>query len=224
MSFELVGVALGALLTILVFSYILGDNPFYRLALHVFLGALIGYTFGVMIREVWLKLIINPLLEDSIGNMIVVIPMLIGLALFFFKSIPRLAYIGNFPLAFLIGVGIAVALVGAFVGTLAPQFEATANAMDTDDPLELFQGASIAIGTICTLLAFDFTLTQKRRGLGGALGTVIGLAGKIGRFFLTIAFGVAFAGAITAALSIFIGRVQYLIEAVTKLLSTFGFS
>lgn len=219
MSFELAGMALGLLLTILVLSYILGDNPFYRLALHVFLGALVGYAFGVMIREVWLKLIVNPLLEDSIGNMIVVIPMLIGLALFFFKSIPRLAYIGNFPLAFLIGVGIAVALVGAFVGTLAPQFEATANAMNAD-PVE---GVTIAIGTVCTLLAFDFTFTQKRRGLGGALGTVIELAGKIGRFFLTIAFGVAFAGAITAALSIFIGRVQYLIETVTKLLSPLGF-
>jgi hypothetical protein len=207
-----------------VFSYILGDNPFYRLALHVFLGALIGYAFGVMIHEVWLKLIISPLLEDSIGNMIVVIPLLIGLALFFFKSIPRLAYIGNFPLAFLIGVGIAVALVGAFVGTLAPQFEATASAMDTDDPLELLQGASIAIGTVCTLLAFDFTLTQKRRGLGGIIGRLVGLFGKVGRLFLTVTFGVAFAGAITAALSIFIGRVQYLIETVTKLLSKFGFS
>ena len=219
MSLELAGVALGALLTILVFSYILGDNPLYRLALHVFLGALVGYAFGVMIREVWLKLIVSPLLEDSIGNMVVVIPLLIVLALFFFKSIPRLAYVGNFPLAFLIGVGIAVALVGAFVGTLAPQFEATANAMYAD-PAE---GTIIAIGTICTLLAFDFTLTQKRRGLGGIIGKLIGLFGKVGRLFLTVAFGVAFAGAITAALSIFIGRVQYLIETVTKLLSPLGF-
>jgi hypothetical protein len=220
---ELIGMGVGALLTIMVFSYLLGDNFVYRLTLHIFLGALVGYTFGMVIREVWGKLIADPWREDLIGNLALIIPVGIGLGLFVFKSAPRVAYIGNFFLSPLIGFGIAVALVGAFVGTLAPQFEATANAMGADDPLKLLQGAIITVGTICTLLAFDFTLTQKRQGLGGALGRVIEWIGKVGRGFLAIAFGVAFAGAITAALSIFIGRVQYLIEAGIKLLSAFGF-
>jgi hypothetical protein len=219
MELELIGLAAGTLLTILVFSYLLGDNPFYRLALHVFLGALVGYTFGVMIREVWFKLIVTPLLADPTGNMIVAVPVLIGLSLFLFKSIPRLAYVGNFPLAFLIGVGIAVTLVGAFIGTLAPQFGATVGVMNSSP----WEGAFIAVGTVCTLLAFDFTFTQQKRGLGGAFGTAIGLAGKIGRLFLTVALGVAFAGAMTAALSVFIGRIQFLIEAVIKLLAASGF-
>jgi hypothetical protein len=213
-----IGVLVGAALTIFVLSYLLGDNFLYRLALHIFLGALVGYTFGLTIREVWDKLIAGPWREDLLGNLVLVIPVGIGFGLFVFKSIPRFAYIGNFFLSPLIGFGIAVALVGALVGTLAPQFGATANAMSAN-PLE---GIVIAVGTVCTLLAFDFTFTQKRRGLGGALGKVIGWAGKVGRGFLTVAFGVAFAGAITAALSVFIGRIQYLIEAATKLLSIFG--
>jgi hypothetical protein len=215
---ELIGMAVGALLTILVFSYLLGDNFLYRLALHIFLGALVGYVFGMIISEVWGKLIADPLREDFLGNLFLIIPLGIGLGLLIFKSIPRLAYIGNFFLSPLIGFGIAVALVGAFVGTLKPQFEATANVMHATP----WEGMLIAIGTVCTLLAFDFTFSQRQRGLMGVLGNIIELLGKAGRMFLTVAFGVAFAGAITAALTIFIGRIQFLIEVAVELLSTFG--
>lgn len=215
---DVIGVFVGATLTIFVLTYLAGDNFLYRLTLHVFLGALVGYVFGITIHQVWGKLIADPLREDLFGNLALIIPVGIGFGLFVFKSVPRVAYIGNYFLSPLIGFGIAVALVGAFVGTLAPQFGATVNAISAS-PL---QGTLIAVGTVCTLLAFDFTITQQRRGLGGALGKAIGLAGKVGHGFLTVAFGVAFAGAITAALSVFIGRIQYLIEAATKLLGIFG--
>ena len=218
--FELIGMAVGALLTILVFSYLLGDHFLYRLALHLFLGALVGYTFGMVISEVWDKLIADPWREDLFGNLFLAIPVGIGLGLLIFKSVPRLAYIGNFFLSPLIGFGIAVALVGAFIGTLTPQFEATASVTSSTP----WEGIIIATGTVCTLLAFDFTFTQKQRGLGGALGNIIGLLGKAGRLFLTVALGVAFAGAITAALTIFIGRIQFLIETVIELLALLGFS
>jgi hypothetical protein len=215
---NVIGVLIGAALTICVLSYLLGDNFLYRLTLHIFLGALVGYAFGMTIRQVWSRLIADPWREDLFGNLALIIPVGIGLGLFLFKSIPRLAYIGNYFLSPLIGFGIAIALVGALVGTLAPQFGAIVNTMSASPP----QGILIAVGTVCTLLAFDFTFTQQRRGLGKALGTIIGGAGKVGRVFLTVAFGVAFAGSITAALSVFIGRIQYLIEAATKLLSIFG--
>lgn len=214
LDLDVIGVLVGAALTIFVLSYLAGDNFLYRVTLHIFLGALVGYVFGITIREVWGKLIADSWREDLFGNLALVIPVGIGFGLFLFKSVPRVAYIGNYFLSPLIGFGIAIALVGAFVGTLAPQFGATVNAISTN-PL---QGTIIAVGTVCTLLAFDFTLTQKRRGFGRVLGQAIGWAGKVGRGFLTVAFGVAFAGAITAALSVFIGRIQYLIEAAIQFL------
>jgi hypothetical protein len=222
LGLDVLGLIFGAILTIFVLSYLLGDNFLYRLTLHIFLGALVGYIFGVTIQQVWGKLIADPWREDLFGNWTLIVPVGIGFGLFVFKSVPRIAYIGNYFLAPLIGFGIAIALIGALVGTLAPQIEATANVMNTDAPLKLLEGIIITVGTICTLLAFDFTFTQKRRGLGGLLGKAIGWAGKVGHVFLTVAFGVAFAGAITAALSMFIGRMQYLIEAATQLLSGFS--
>jgi hypothetical protein len=43
------------------------------------------------------------------------------------------------------------------------------------------------------------------------------LAAGIGRVFLIVALAVAFAGAVTASLSIFIGRLQYLIGFFTDM-------
>ena len=34
----------GAVLTILIFSYLLGDNFLYRIAIHIFIGAAAAYT------------------------------------------------------------------------------------------------------------------------------------------------------------------------------------
>lgn len=213
---QTVSMVSGAVLTVMIFSYLLGDNVLYRIAMHLFVGTIIGYSFGIVLREALGKMVLAQLRS----NPMVVIPVVIGLALFFFKSVPRLAHIGNYPLALLIGVGVAVALSGALQGTLAPQVSATGAALryDPAHPLGLLEGAFVVAGTVCTLMAFSFTFTaQKRRGLAGLWGDLVGLAAGIGRWFLVCAFGVAFAGALTASLSIFIGRIQYLVDVIKAL-------
>lgn len=215
---DLFGLLVGAGLTVAVFSYFLGDNLLYRLVLHAFTGALLGYTFAIVLFEVLVRRTIGQLTTHPM----VVIPVAIGLALFVLKSIRRFAYLGNFPLAFLIGVGIAVALSGALMGTLIPQLAATGDAvrLDTPDLAGIGKGLVVLVGTVCTLFAFDFTLSQSRRGMAGSLGTIVRLLGSIGRVFLTVALGVALAGALAASLSLFIGRIQYLIEVLVKLMGS----
>jgi hypothetical protein len=192
---DLIGSVVGAVLTLLVFSYLLGDNPLYRLALHLFVGALVGYSFSIVLRVVY-RLVWIQLLQ----NALVVLPLAFGLLLLF-KYFPRRAYIGNFPMAYLVGVGTAVAVGGALLGTLVPQIEATGRAQ-----------VLVFFGTIFTLLAFTFT-AQGEHGLAGLWSRIIGVSGGIGRFFLIVMFGLAFAGAVTTSLSIFIGRVQDVFEA-----------
>jgi hypothetical protein len=233
---EVIGMIVGAALTLLIFGYLLGDLPglgsffqsLYRLALHIFVGALMGYSAAVVIREVWLKTIIAQLGS----NPALAIPVLIGLGLFLFKSIRRLPYLknivelfGNFFMAPLIGVGIAIALSGVFLGTLVPQVEATAGAMHTEsllsieDLIDLFRGLLIVLGTICTLMVFSSISTAQRPpGATGLWHQVVGALAGIGRWFLLVTFGVAFAGALTASLTIFISRIQYLIEVLETFL------
>jgi len=41
---ESIGLLLSLILTLMVFSYILGDNPLFKLAEHIFVGASVGYA------------------------------------------------------------------------------------------------------------------------------------------------------------------------------------
>jgi hypothetical protein len=212
---DIFGLFIGAGLTVLVFTYLFGDNIIYRLVLRAFTGALLGYTFAIVLFDLLFARMAQLQAEPWL-----VIPVVIGLALFALKSIRRIAYLGNYPLAVLVGVGIAVALTGALMGTLVPQVEATTGAfgLDTGDPLGPIKGLVIVGGTICTLFAFDITLSPNRRGIVGSLGMIVRALGSVGRLFLTIALAVAFAGALTASLSFFIGRIHYLVDVLARVM------
>jgi hypothetical protein len=213
---EIAGLVAGAVLTLLIFSYLLGDNPLYRLALHLFVGALLGYSFGVVLRDVFLDMVLEQLSTDPLA---VVVPVVLGILLLF-KGFPRQAYVGNLSVAYLVGVGAAVALSGALLGTLVPQVGATGRALSLTSRASfragLLDGLLIVVGTACTLMIFNFA-ARKQGGLAGAWTQVVRLASGVGRVFLIIAFGVAFAGALTASLSVFIGRLQYLIDVFSNI-------
>lgn len=212
---EAAGMALGAILTFMILSYLLGDNPLYRFALHLFIGALVGYSLGIVFRDVLYDMVFDLLLTDPI----VVIPLVLGILLIF-KFFPRQAHIGNFSVAYLVGVGAAVALSGALLGTLIPQIGATGRALSfdlmTSSPLAPVNGLLIVVGTAFTLMTFAFA-APKQEGLAGVWTQIVRISGWVGRVFLTFAFGVAFAGALTASLSIFIGRIEYLITILTEI-------
>jgi len=215
MSADLIGTIVGFILTCLIFSYLLGDNGLYRLALHLFIGALIGYTFGIILDSILIEMVVMSLSD----NPLLLVPLVLGLWLFVFKSIPRLAYVGNFSIAFLVGVGAAVAMSGALIGTLVPQMEATAQAMRVDllNIPALVQGGIVVVGTICTLMAFNVTFVpSEKTGLVKLWAQLIGAVAWVGRWFLVVALGVAFAAGLTTSLSILIGRIQFLINAVTE--------
>jgi hypothetical protein len=210
---DIIGVMLGAVLTLMTLSYLLGDNFFYRLGLHLFIGMLVGYSLGVVIRDVFVDMLWTELTTNPAA---VMAPVVLGALLIIFKGLPRQAYIGNFSVAYLVGVGAAVALSGALLGTLIPQVEATGRALSptavTSYRMGSLDGILVVVGTICTLMAFNFTAHQQR-GSTGMWTRIVKTLGWLGRGFLLFAFGVAFAGALTASLSIFVGRVQYLIDA-----------
>lgn len=213
---EIAGLVIGMLLTLAIFSYLIGDNPLYRLALYVFIGMLVGYSLGMVLHDVLYKMALARIFENPLSGeaRAALIPLVLGIMLLF-KGFPRYAYVGRFPLAYLLGVGVAVAAGGALVGTLVPQIGATGQAFRTLGPLD---GLLVIGGTILTLLTFTFgagkAQQQEPPGMRERVTRILRAAGQV---FLLFAFGAAFAGAVTASLSALIGRAHYLIEAVDKL-------
>src|SRR5690606_6292631 len=113
-------IGISFVLTLLVFSYLLGDNLLYRLALGVFVGLTAAFTSIVLLESVVL-----PLADGTPGNapLLVIAGLLVLLLLA--KPFARLKALTNLSLALLIAVGAAVALVGAITGTLIPLIRQT---------------------------------------------------------------------------------------------------
>jgi hypothetical protein len=193
-------------LTLLVFSYVLGDNVLYRLAIHVLVGVAAGYVAIVAVESVlwpWINDTILTVFEDSgdtathfAMGAVGIVPFLIGVLLLF-KASSRLAPIGNLGLAFIIGVGTAVAIVGAAAGTILPLAQDAGESVGDNTA----NGIVILVGTICTLVYFQYLAVRRAGKIEQPLP--IRFLGSIGHGFIMIAFGALYAGAIVTSLTIF---------------------
>ena len=61
MPIEAISALIGLILTLLIFSYLIGDNPLFRLALYLFIGVASGYAAVVVWHSVLLPRLFLPL-------------------------------------------------------------------------------------------------------------------------------------------------------------------
>jgi hypothetical protein len=201
---DLIGTAIGFLLTLAVFSYLIGDNPLFRLAVHLFVGVATGYVIVLALFNVLMPQLFLPLLFGSVGERALrLLPLLLGVLLLA-KLSPRLANLGNAPMAYLVGVGAAAAIGGSVLGTIFPQSLASINAL-AETP-NLINGALVLLGALATLVYFHFGARPQAVG-PTRRNAVVQAVSAAGQVFIAITLGVFFAGVYTAALSAFVERV-----------------
>ena len=232
---ELAGLLVSFVLTLMVFSYLLGENPLsrplYRIALHVFIGAAAGYTLAVALQNVlWPRLGV-PFLDGTVisAPTYPVAPLVLGLLLLLKLFQSPTGQLGNLSVAFLVGVGAAVAVGGAVTGTLFPQIAAGAAAgsfplsdlggLLADPGLQLERLVSAAIlfvGTLATLMYFFF-VAPRQAGAPAARHPILAGVAIVGQFFINVAYGTLYAGALAASLALLTDRVAFLWTAISAL-------
>jgi hypothetical protein len=219
-----IGLALGFLLTILVFSYLLGDNPFFRLAVHIFIGVSAAYVGLVTINNVLIPRLVVPLIDGSRGERLLSILLFIPSIFLFFKVTP-LRRFGNWSVAILVGIGAAAAIGGAITGTLFPQILGTINGVDPSTFavygnrwLQIINGIIVVLGTLSTLIYFHFG-TQDVPGRTDKRLPIIENISQIGKVFLSITFGALYAGVFLTALAALVERLSF----VCDFLNSIGF-
>ena len=189
-------------LTIMVLSRIVGDNPLFRIAQYLFVGVSLGLAFVVAYHQV----LAPAVREVSAGQDRAVfygVPLALGVLL-----LPRISrrqefsWLANLPLALVFGVGAALAVGGAIVGTIVPQITDTANRPLTGSPAQIAGTVVLALGTIITLAAFYYTTPRST-----ALARVSAQIAALGHWLLMIAFGFFFASAVQSYMSALIERV-----------------
>jgi len=198
---EIVGTWIAALLTLAILSYILGDNPVFRLAEYLFVGIAAGYAGAMTWNSVlWPRL--RLLLGDPVGYWYYGLFFILGLML-----LARLA------------------LGGALSGSLVPQLRASIVSVAPADYGAGLKGWAYALdalllilGTIAVFSAFHFT--KQSRGPLGAFGhKVLQASGSVGRKIIMVAFGALLAGAALSFFAILLSRLDFLIGLVSRLAS-----
>jgi hypothetical protein len=198
--------------TLMIFSYVIGDNFLFRIALYIFTGVSAGYIASVAWWQVLLPKLFIPLLTGSTQEAILLMFPLFGIFMILMKVSPRLAGIARLAMAFIVGAGAAVTIAGALRGTLIPQVSGTINAFaPTSNLFVLINGFAILLGTMLTLIYFHFGARARADGTVHRLG-IIEILAWLGRFFVGVTLGVLFAGVYAASLTALIERISSMIN------------
>ena len=211
-------------LTLMVFSYVLGDLPLigilYRTAIYIFVGMAAAFTLVVSYEGV-----ILPYLQDiqnaetswtTLGNSVDVTifftALLFGLLLLL-KPVRSLNWLTNSVYAVVIVVGASVAVVGALTGTLFPLLHATAVIPEdlTTDISAMVDTLIIFVGTMTALFYFHYQV--RASGDRGREQSRLSRGFRhIGKVFIVTALGAIYASTILSSLTILSERIGFLFQ------------
>ncbi|KAF0111148.1 MAG: Uncharacterized protein FD147_1086 [Chloroflexi bacterium] len=204
------------ILTLLVFTYLFGENPVFRFVSALFIGVASGYFAVIIIYQVVLPRLVVPLLE---GSLIALIPLVLS-GVLLLKLSPRLSRFGNVSMAYLVGAGAAIAIGGAVLGTLFGQikgaiaaFEPQINAAGISPVLLILEGGFLLLGTLATLTYFNFG-AKNTANMGPRRGLIAAIFAWIGKFFIAITLGAVFAGVLTAAITALVERSDFILQTI----------
>jgi hypothetical protein len=211
---------LAAILTLFVFSFLYKDNPLYKFAEHLFVGVSAGYYiilnfWTVIVPNLWDPLakafaghgtdptrtgFLAAELGDYRGWMI--IPGLLGLLLFT-RLFGRISWLSRWSLAVIIGVYAGIKTTGFAQSDFVEQLHGSLQPLWTGQLATTVNALIFTIGLVTSLLFFFYSREHK-----GALG----VASRLGVFFLMISFGAGYGYTVMSRVSLLIGRFQFLLQ------------
>ncbi|MCX5800018.1 MAG: hypothetical protein NTX17_01315 [Candidatus Eisenbacteria bacterium] len=207
---------LGALLTLMIFSFLYKDNPFYKFAEHLFVGVSAAYwmVIGIwttlmpnLVARIWpsaVKSIVN-MPEDARPQYHFIIPAVFGL-LMLTRLVEKISWLSRWAMAFVIGYAAGTNFtrylqsdfVGQIYNTMLPLVVKTNGGISIG---AILSSVVLLVGVISALIYFFFSKEHS-----GAFGA----ASRLGIWFLMVTFGAAFGYTVMARISLLTGRMQYL--------------
>ena len=191
-----------ALITLMLFSILYKENPLYRIAEHLYVGA--SAAHGIV--TTW-----NNTVKPAITSMPTkgtwweIIPMVLGLLIYFNMYRPY-AWVARIPMGFWIGYNAALVLSARQVipffnqmtSAIKPLIVMKAGVFNLTQSINNILFVSIVLGV---LIYFFFTVEHKG---------VFKYAANWGRLAIMIGFGASFGNTVMARISLLIGRLTFL--------------
>ncbi|QUL98312.1 MAG: hypothetical protein IMF26_09845 [Candidatus Fermentithermobacillus carboniphilus] len=195
-----VELTIGAIGTLAVFSFLYKENLAYRYMEHIYIGLAAAHgavlTFHNQLKPLFLKQI------GAQGQYSLLIPVAMGLLLYLRYGPKEWVWISRLPMAFWVGynAGYTLAydpkvLLGQITGTFLKFSAKTVG--------ESINNILFVLICVFTLVYFMFTLKRE--------GQVMKGISAFTRYAFMVALGVGFSNGIMARVSLFLGRVQFLL-------------
>lgn len=196
-----IGIWIGALLTIFVFSFLYKDNKFFRFAEYTVIGAAVGHVFimnvNAIIQMGWVPLIA--------GNYVYVVAFLGG-ALLYTKFWKKYAWLMRYGIAIIVGTSVSLVIKSApntdilkqIMGSMVPL-------VVLGDAFATINNIIIVVFTFSTILYFIFTMELMPSS------KITDKIGRIGRIALYCALGYYLGNTVITRYSFLIDRLQYVL-------------
>ena len=231
---DFIEMIVAAFVTVMILSYVIGDNVLFRIATYLFIGIASGFAGAIAWANVVKPTLVQPLIDKELvslfsreGAVTFLIPWMLVLFLLL-KLSPRLSRFGSFPVALLVGVGAAVVVGGSITGTLIPQSRAAAEMLSQEivfntsgEPLSiwlenLISALVLILATISVLIYFRFSAQREMTG-GARRSRIAEIFAYLGQIFIAVTFGVMYAGALMATIVVLAQRFQFLHDVLTHI-------
>ena len=204
--FELIGIWFIVLLTLSIFSYLYGDNPFYKAAEHIFVGVSAGYVFTIIFWDTIWPNLFGRLFPTYVNagfkfDITYVFPLLLGLFMLCRLS-KKYEWLSRISIAYIVGMAAGLKFYVFLNSNLLTQIQASMVDL-SGTYASIINDIIILIGVLSGLIYFFFSKEHT--------GT-IGKISRIGIYFLMIKFGASFGFAVMGRISLLIGRFEELIE------------
>jgi len=206
-AIDVFGAWISIFLTFAILSYLYDDNPFYKVAEHLFVGTSIGYVVVIQYFDVVKPNLVDRLIATELGaaRYVYLIPLALVVCLFM-KLTRRWNWLGRLAIAFVIGIYAGQNIPAYASSDLMTQLYVTVRAAMTIGTLPFWDQLGtvvLVVGLGTSLVYFFFSKEHK-----GALG----VASRIGVWILMIGFGASFGYTVQGRISLAIGRAMEVLD------------
>ncbi|HAI21138.1 MAG TPA: hypothetical protein DCM14_04485 [Clostridiales bacterium UBA8153] len=192
--------------TLMIYSYLWKENAAYRLMEHMLLG--LGIAFSAVLT--WDTLIIPRVRTNIIaqGHWMFVVFGLLGLLLYTRMLSPKWSWLSRYPVAVSVGYGVGFSMAMSPRPWLLQVRDSFRDLWVVRDGVfraqATFDEWVFFIALITTVMYFFFTVPHRV--------TAVRVGSRIGRYAIMVAFGAAFGNTVAGRISLFLGRLQFLLH------------
>lgn len=202
---DIAGVWIGIFLTLSILSFLYDDNPFYKLAEHLFVGVSVGYVIVQQYDGTVRPQLVERLISGQpITVALYCVPLVLSLLLFA-RFVPRYGHLSHLGFAMVFGSIAGMSIPNLGESEVVRQLYSTMISMRGfgAKPWADQIGTCFLVSGLASALVYFFFSAEHK-------GTV-GKIARVGVWVLMIGFGAAFGATVAGRISLAIGRGWYVL-------------